>query len=99
VPMLPVVAGARATRVQILLYALPMAAAAVAPWPLGLAGPLYGAAAAALSLLFLLLALRVLANRAADPAAMQPEKRLFAFSIVYLFALFGALVADKVLLG
>src|SRR5687768_8776724 len=47
VPMLPVVAGARATRVQVMLYALPMAAAAVAPWPLGLAGPLYGAAAAA----------------------------------------------------
>jgi protoheme IX farnesyltransferase len=99
VPMLPVVAGARATRVQILLYTLPMAAAAVLPWPLGLAGALYGAAAAALSLAFLALSLRVLVNRATEPAAMQPEKRLFAFSILYLFAIFGALVADKVLLG
>jgi len=99
VPMLPVVAGARATRVQILLYALPMAAVAVAPWPLGLAGPLYGFAAIVLSAAFLLLALQVLANRSADPAAMKPEKRLFAFSILYLFALFGALVADKALLS
>jgi protoheme IX farnesyltransferase len=95
VPMLPVVAGARATRRQILLYALPMAAAAVAPWPMGLAGPVYGAAAAALSAVFVLLALQVLANRAAEPAQMGPEKRLFAYSILYLFAVFGALVADQ----
>jgi protoheme IX farnesyltransferase len=95
VPMLPVVAGARATRIQILLYTLPMAAAAIAPWPLGLAGALYGMAAAALSLVFLLLALRVLANKATEPSAMKPEKQLFAYSILYLFAIFGALVADR----
>ncbi|MDP8994730.1 MAG: protoheme IX farnesyltransferase, partial [Pseudomonadota bacterium] len=80
---------------QIALYSLPMAAAAVAPWPLGLAGPLYGAAAAALSLVFILMALQVLANRATEPGDMGPERRLFAFSILYLFALFGALVADR----
>ena len=95
VPMLPVVAGARATRIQILLYTLPMAAAAIAPWPLGLAGSLYGAAAAGLSLAFLLLALRVLANQAGEPQGMKPEKQLFAFSILYLFAIFGALVLDR----
>jgi protoheme IX farnesyltransferase len=99
VPMLPVVAGARATRIQILLYTLPMAAVAVAPWPLGLAGALYGIAAAALSLVFLVLALRVLANRATEPAGMRPEKQLFAYSILYLFVLFGALVADRWLLA
>jgi protoheme IX farnesyltransferase len=97
VPMLPVVAGAKATRLQILLYTLPMAAAAVAPWPLGLAGALYGLAACALSLAFLVLALRVLANRAVEPAGMKPEKQLFAFSILYLFAIFGALVLDHLL--
>jgi protoheme IX farnesyltransferase len=95
VPMLPVVAGPRATRQQIALYSLPMAAAAVAPWPLGLAGPVYGVAAGALSLAFLVLALRVLVNRAAEPAGMKPEKQLFAYSILYLFALFGALVLDR----
>jgi protoheme IX farnesyltransferase len=95
VPMLPVIAGAKATRVQILLYTLPMAAAAIAPWPLGLAGALYGLAATALSLAFLVLALRVLFNRATEPAGMKPEKQLFAYSILYLFALFGALVLDR----
>jgi protoheme IX farnesyltransferase len=95
VPMLPVVAGPRATRQQIALYTLPMAAAAVAPWPLGLAGIVYGASALVLSLVFLVMALLVLANRATEPAAMKPEKRLFAYSILYLFAIFGALVLDR----
>jgi heme o synthase len=99
VPMLPVVAGPAVTRQQIALYALPMAAAAVAPWPLGLAGALYGVAASALSAAFLLLSLRVLANHATEPAAMKPEKRLFAFSILYLFAVFGALVLDRWLIA
>ncbi len=95
VPMLPVVSGARVTRQQILLYTLPMSAAAVAPWPLGLAGAVYGIAAAALSFMFLVLAIQVHANRATEPGGMKPEKRLFAFSIVYLFAIFGALVLDR----
>jgi protoheme IX farnesyltransferase len=94
IPMMPVVAGVEATRRQVFLYSLPMAGAAVAPWPLGLAGPLYGTIATALSGAFLLLAFNVMRNRATDPVGMRPEKRLFAFSIVYLFALFGAVVAD-----
>lgn len=99
VPMLPVVSGPTVTRRQILLYTLPMGAAAVAPWPLGLAGPFYGVIAAGLSAAFLVMAVRVWRNRATEPAAMKPEKQLFAFSILYLFMLFGALVADKVWLS
>jgi protoheme IX farnesyltransferase len=95
VPMLPVVAGPKATRLQILLYTLPMAAAAIAPWPLGLAGAIYGIAASLLSLAFVALALRVFANKATEPAGMKPEKQLFAYSILYLFAIFGALVLDR----
>lgn len=99
VPMLPVVSGLRATRRQVALYTVPMAAAAIAPWPLGLTGAVYGVAASALSLVFAVLALRVLLNKATEPAAMQPEKSLFAFSILYLFAIFGALVIDRWLIG
>ena len=95
VPMMPVVAGVQSTRRQILLYTLPMAAAAVAPWPLGLAGWLYGAVSVMLNAVFLLLAVGVATNHATEPRQMGPEKRLFAFSVVYLFVLFAALVADK----
>ena len=94
IPMLPVVAGTRNTRRQIFLYSLPMAAVAIAPWPLGLTGPLYGVVAVALNLGFIGLAARVLANTAEEPAQMGPEKRLFGYSVIYLFVLFGVLVAD-----
>jgi heme o synthase len=99
VPMLPVTAGVKATRDQIMLYSVVLAAAVVAPWVLGLTGFIYGAAAMALSAIFLALAIRVWRNQAIDPAQMGPEKKLFGFSILYLFILFGVLVADRLLLA
>ncbi|MFL6733547.1 MAG: heme o synthase [Sphingomicrobium sp.] len=95
VPMLPVVAGVTSTRRHIFLYTFPMVAAAIAPWSLGLTGPIYGIASVALNAVFLLLAAVVLVNKATESADMKPEKRLFGFSVIYLFALFAALVADR----
>jgi len=97
IPMLPVVAGVQSTRRHIFLYSVPMAAAAVAPWWLGLTGPVYGLCAAVLNIVFLVLAARVATNRATDPKAMEAEKHLFAYSVFYLFALFTVLVADRFL--
>jgi protoheme IX farnesyltransferase len=94
VPMLPVVAGERTTRVQIGLYTLPMAAAAIAPWPLGQAGALYGIVAIVTTALFGAMALQVALRTTGAGDTMRPEKRLFAYSILYLFILFGALVVD-----
>ena len=96
VPMLPVTDGVATTRRQIFVYSVALAAAAIAPWPLGLTGAIYGLAATALSLLFVALSLPVFANRSAEPSGMGPEKRLFGYSVLYLFALFAALVADRV---
>ena len=95
VPMLPVVAGLAATRRQVVIYTVPMIAAAIAPYALGYAGRVYGVASIALNLVFLALALRVGASGTDDPAQMTAERKLFSYSIVYLFALFGALVADR----
>ncbi len=94
IPMLPVVAGRAATRLQIHLYSWVLAAISIAPWALGLVGAIYGVTATVLGALFVALAISVHRNRADDPAAMRPEKRLFGYSILYLFALFAALVAD-----
>ena len=96
--MLPVVAGNKVTRRQILLYTLPMVAAAIAPWPMGLTGWIYGGTAMVLNAAFLWLAVAVSRNHASEPAGMAPEKRLFKYSILYLFILFGALVADRLVL-
>jgi protoheme IX farnesyltransferase len=95
VPMLPVVAGIRNTRLQILLYSVSVVVAAILPFALGLTGLIYGICAAVLNTVFIILAAAVFANRAEDPAGMKPERRLFAFSILYLFGLFAALVVDR----
>ena len=95
VPMLPVVAGERSTRIQIGLYTLPMILCAAAPWPLGFTGPIYGIVAAVMSGLFLAMAVQVAIRRSEPEDMMVPEKRLFKFSILYLFIVFGALVVDR----
>ena len=99
VPMMPVVAGLASTRRQVLLYTLPMIAAAIAPWAMGYTGWIYGVTAIVLNAIFLALAIAVSLNKATEPAQMGPEKKLFAFSILYLFVLFGALVADRMLVA
>ncbi|MEZ5734906.1 MAG: heme o synthase [Novosphingobium sp.] len=96
IPMLPVVAGEIATRRQILFYAVLLLPLSMLPWLIKGTGAVYGVSAAVLSLAFLALALRVgLRSRQEEGDSMKPEKQLFAFSVIYLFALFAALVADR----
>lgn len=99
IPMLPNVAGQKATRNQIFAYSFPMAAVALAPVALGQSGWLYAASATALNLIFLNLAYAVWRNDAVEASAMKPEKRLFAFSILYMFLLFALFAADRMLLS
>ena len=100
IPMMPVVAGHRSTRRQILVYAVLLLPIALAPFLLGLTGWLYGLSALLLGAAFLLLSVRVATFRtAANDGDMRAERRLFKFSILYLFALFAALVADRFILG
>ena len=99
IPMLPVVKGERTTRRQILAYSLMLLPAALAPWWIGGAGAIYGLTALVLSLAFVALSVPVGLSGSAAADAMMPEKRLFKFSILYLFALFAALVADRMLVG
>lgn len=97
IPMMPVVRGARSTRRQILAYTILLIPIAAAPWFIGGTGAVYGITAILLSLTFLVMAIPV-AFRTAEPGdTMRPEKRLFGFSVFYLFALFAALVADRMI--
>jgi heme o synthase len=99
IPMLPNVSGQRVTRNQIFGYSFPMAAAAIAPFALGESGWLYGVSLIVLNVIFLALAFRVWRNEATDASAMKPEKKLFAFSILYLFLLFGLFAFDRMVLA
>ena len=94
VPMLPVVAGARETKKQMLAYTLVLWPTALAPAFVGLAGWLYGGLALLLSGLFTAAAWRVWR----DPGE-RAAKQMFAFSILYLFLLFALLVVDKANVG
>jgi heme o synthase len=89
VPMLPVVAGPRRTKGQMLLYTLMLWPAAAAPWLLGVAGPIYGVPALVLSMLFTGSAIRVCRDEG-DRSA----RRMFAFSLLYLFLVFSLLLLD-----
>ncbi len=96
IPMLPVVAGEKVTRRQIMIYTLLLAPIAIAPWYIGGTSWIYGSVAVVLSALFVVLAMPVFTRMRAEVDAMTPEKALFKFSIVYLFVLFAALVIDRV---
>ena len=96
VPMLPVVAGPRETKRQMLLYTLVLVPVALAPTLLGAVGWLYGAVALALSASFI--AHAVIVWRAPDDRRGHPAaRRMFKFSLLYLAVLFAALPVDRLL--
>jgi len=102
VPMLPVVAGARETRRQILLYTILLAPLGLAPWLLGFAGPAYAVVAGGLGLGFLYYATTVWRDQQ-DATGRSltndaPARRTFRFSLLYLALLFAALAAEHLVL-
>ncbi len=100
VPMLPVSRGAKETRLQILLYTLVAAPFGLVPVLTGLGGGIYLIVATAGGLAFLWCAVRIYMSRAGDtdaPGDMKHAKTMFAVSIFYLFALFAALMVERVL--
>ncbi len=94
VPMMPVVAGPRETKRQMLLYTLMLWPATLAPFLLGLAGSFYGIVAGVLSILFTGMALRVW--REGDRAGERGARQMFHFSLLYLFLIFAALLVDRI---
>ena len=98
VPMLPVTSGAKATRDQILIYTLIMSPVGLAPLLTGLGGLIYGIIGGALTLAFIYFAVKVWRSEAGSTGAGDSERKLalgmFAFSILYLFGLFAALIIE-----
>ncbi|MGE0044971.1 MAG: heme o synthase [Hyphomonadaceae bacterium] len=92
VPMLPVTHGAVETRRQILIYSLLLAPLGLAPVATGLGGWTYAAIAGAGGIAFVFFAARV--ARSDD---LKHARALFAFSILYLFALFAALLIERLI--
>ncbi|MDF0519968.1 heme o synthase [Bradyrhizobium yuanmingense] len=95
IPMLPNVAGPDATRLQILLYTIVLIAVAAAPWALGYFDAVYGVVSLILGAGMLVLAINVYLRRERSQS-LRATRKLFAFSILYLFALFATLLAEVV---
>jgi len=98
VPMLPVVAGARATRRQIVDYTIMLVPLSLAPLALGSAGAVYGVSALVLGVGFLVSVIRVAYDRQ-DASGVSltkdaPARAAFRYSIMYLFVLFAAMGVD-----
>ncbi len=90
VPMLPVVAGRRTTSWQILAYTVALLPVTLAPCFIGLSGAIYGAGALALGLIFLGYAVSVIRD-----VGERSARRMFPFSILYLFLIFVLLLVDQ----
>ena len=90
IPMLPVVAGPDATRLQILLYTIVLVAVAISPWPLGYFGVAYGITSVLLGAGMLWCAVDVYRKRTGTEAN-RAARALFKFSLLYLFLLFAVL--------
>ena len=94
VPMLPVVKGVASTKRQIVAYSVVLTVmAAVVPPVIGMATVAYGVIAAALGAVFVWLAIDV-ARMPASDTAMRPARRLFTYSMLYLFLLFAILLVE-----
>ncbi|HBR68894.1 MAG TPA: protoheme IX farnesyltransferase [Rhodospirillaceae bacterium] len=90
IPMLTVTAGARATKIQMLAYTLILLPVTLAPWLLGFSGAVYGVCALGLSGFFVFTAVRVFLSD-----DLKNARQMFGYSVFYLFALFLALMIDK----
>ena len=95
IPMMPNVAGLASTKRQIFVYSLLLAPVAALPWAIGLASMAYGIASMALGIGFIWHARQVLVLTP-EPVSMRAAKALFAYSILYLFAIFAALLVDTI---
>jgi len=111
VPMMPLVKGVASTRRQILAYCLVLAPLGMAPAVTGLAGPIYAAVASLGGLALIVLAIRLMIGKGPAPApascpvskttlytvdaGARPARDLFVLSLIYLFALFAALLVEK----
>jgi protoheme IX farnesyltransferase len=89
VPMLPVMKGAKRTKIEMLIYTLILLPLSLLPVYAGISGMFYGAGACALSLAFVVCAIRVLREE-----GFKAARQMFFFSLVYLAAIFTLMMIE-----
>ena len=95
IPMMPNVAGPASTRRQIVWYSLFLAPLGLVPVALGFGGLLYAVIGLVGGVGMIAFSIRVLRNRHGEAEKKRAAMGMFGFSILYLFALFSALLAEQ----
>tara|TARA_B100000787_G_scaffold85597_1_gene63148 strand:+ start:7076 stop:7945 length:870 start_codon:yes stop_codon:yes gene_type:complete len=98
IPMMPIVAGRQSTQRQVFVYSLALGPVGMMPWMIGSASLFYGIFAAIIGSIFIWHTWKVLTVNPNDPS-FGNEKKLFVYSIRYLFWIFGALLIDSIILS
>ena len=96
IPMMPNIEGSASTRKQTFWYSVALAMSAVLPATIGMTSLVYGAFALAMGVRFCWFAWNVWQHGSVDNNHAH-EKKLFGFSIIYLFAIFAALGIDAII--
>lgn len=91
IPMMPVVAGEHNTKIQMIIYSIILIPISLTPYFIGISGTIYGISAFIMSSFFLYTSIRVLKDD-----SYKRAKQMFGYSVFYLFAIFLALMIDKV---
>ena len=94
--MMPIVAGRRSTQLQIFAYSLALGPVGLMPWMVGSASLFYGIFATITGSIFIWHSWKVLVVNPKDPN-FGNEKKLFVYSIKYLFYIFAALLVDSII--
>ena len=94
IPMLPVTSGVETTKKNIFVYSILLFPVAIAPYYLDFLGLIYLLFSFSLSAYYIFICFRLL--RTKDKKSERSiSKQIFAFSILYLFAIFISILVDK----
>jgi len=96
IPMLPVISGIQTTKLNIFIYSLILFPIAISPFFFDFSGFVYLMISTILSGYYIFISYKLLKEK--DPVNEKKlSKRLFGYSILYLFVIFTSILIDSVL--
>ena len=96
IPMLPIISGVKTTKINILLYALIMSPAVVAPYLFNFASLFYLIVSSIMTVYYIYLCFKLYSSKIAK-VSNKIARKIFIYSIFYLFFIFLILLIDNIL--
>ena len=96
IPMLPIISGTKTTKINILVYALIMSPAVLAPYFFNFASTIYLIITSIMTTYYIYLCFKLYSSKIAK-ASNKIARKIFIYSIFYLFFIFLILLIDNIL--